>query len=71
MLSGKQEVEMSDDLAGLKKLLAALQGDEHSKMNVTQNGKDVTKSWIESLKAEIRNLETRFADLKASHAHRP
>lgn len=58
-----------DELAGLKKLLAALEGDQHSKMTVHQNGKDVTKSWIEGLKSEIKNLESRFAELKkAPHA---
>jgi len=71
MLGGKQEVqvsEQSDELVGLKKLLSQLEGDEHSKMSVSQNGTDVTKSWIESLKHEISVLESRFVDLKKPHA---
>jgi hypothetical protein len=71
MLSGKQEAQVSaqsDELIGLKKLLVQLEGDEHSKMSVLQNGKDVTKSWIETLKHEIGVLEGRFADLRKPHA---
>ena len=59
-----------DDLDGLKKLLAALQGDEHSKMTVLMNGNDVTKSWIEGLKSEIQSLEARIAELRNPNAAR-
>jgi hypothetical protein len=70
MLSAKQEAIMSDqpdELSGLKKLLVALEGDEHSKMAVLQNGNDVTKSWIEALRDEITALEICLARLKRNH----
>ncbi|MGB8276412.1 MAG: hypothetical protein WCF20_00525 [Methylovirgula sp.] len=60
-----------DELTGLKKLLATLEGkDEHSKTIVSVNGSDVTKSWIESLKWEIASLESRITELKNAHAQR-
>jgi len=74
MLSGKHEAMMTgqpDDLAGLKKLLAQLDGtDQHSTMMVRIGGQDITKAWIESLKHEIAVLESRLAELKASNAAR-
>jgi hypothetical protein len=56
-----------DELAGLKNLLAALEGDERSKIVVNQNGNDVTKSWIEALMYEITALEIHLARLKQHH----
>jgi hypothetical protein len=64
-------VGQPDELAGLKKLLAALEGtDEHSKMTVKSNGNDVTLSLIETVRWEIKSLENYIAHLKDSHASR-
>ena len=56
---------MPDELAGLKKLLAQLDGtDAHCKMVVKMSGEDVTQSWTESLKWEIKKLESHLEKLK-------
>jgi hypothetical protein len=71
MLSGKQEagLSQSDELTGLKKLLAALEGGSgHTKTTIVLNKQDVTKIWAESLKWEIKVLEDRLAELKKPHA---
>ena len=61
--------EQSDELAGLKKLLAALTDkDPHSRMTVSINGQDVTKNWVASLDWEIKVLERRLSELKNPHA---
>ena len=60
-----------DYVAGLKKLLAQLKGEDGSTVTVLMNDQDVTKSGIASLKHEITSLESRFEELRNTSASRP